>query len=84
MMPRLPTDKVNDATTDRAQAEARFAEKLFKILLTLQSESAPDPEDIPRAGELNRKHMALYNEIWDAAFHVLTTKKKKKIEVSNA
>ena len=82
MMPRLPVDKVNDVTTDRAQAEARFAETLFKILLAAQDDSRIDRNDIPRPGELNRRYTRMYDEIWAAAFHVLVVKKRKKAEVS--
>lgn len=82
MTPRIPGEQSADFIRGRAKVEAHFAESLFKILLRAQDDSPLDRNDIPRPGELNRKFSAMYDEIWNAAFHVLTVKKKKKTEVS--
>ena len=81
MSARVPGEQSADAILERAKAESVFAEKLFRILLTAQGTAHGN--DIPRPGELNAKYSALYDEIWAAAFYVVTAKKnRKKVEVS--
>ena len=82
MQPRVPGEQSADCIRERAKVEAHFAEALLKILLAAQDDSPLDRNDIPRPGELNRYYTRLYDQIWAAAFHVLTVKKtRKKAEV---